>query len=155
MGLLQQMDPHFREHPVRNTHTIEVKLDGTNRRLQLPDNTLVQDKHIYGMSVRRKLTGSKSSTGRTLADDSIIDAAFITIRSGQTDTLRDYPVAYLSKKADGGADAGNYTQVSIPNGYVANSSHIQIADGVSMTPEEVIEITFHYLFPNDCDTNPL
>lgn len=154
MGLMQQMDPHFRQHPIRNTATVIVAQDGTNRRLYLPTSA-AEDKHIFGIDVRRKGAAGKASTGATLAADAVIDGSFITIKSGQSDTLRDYPVAKLSSKADGGADSQKYTQVSLPGGYVPATSYIQIADGVGMTAADVFEITFHFLFPNDCETNPL
>lgn len=155
-GLMQQMDPHFREYPIRNNHLVEIVTDGTNRRLPFPDNNLLQDKHIIGVQVLRKLTNSKSPTGRTLASDVIIDGAYLTIRSGQKDTLRDFPLSLLSKKADGAEGCGNYVQLSIPGGYVPNSSYVQIADGVTLTTNEAILLNFIYIHPDDSNcVNPL
>lgn len=153
---MQQMDPHFREHPLRNNHLVELVTDGVNRRIPFPDNNLLQDKHIIGVQVLRKLASSKSPTGRTLAADTIIDGSYITIKSGQKDTLRDFPLGLLSKKADGSEGCGDYVQLSIPNGYVPNSSYVQIADGVTLTNNEAILLNFIYIHPDDLNcANPL
>jgi hypothetical protein len=154
MGLLQQMDPHFREYPSRNTATINIIQDGTNRRLEFPKSCPAEDKHIFGISLRRKGSAGKANNGSPLCTDAAVDGSFITIRSGQSDTLRDCPLAYLTNKADG-SEPGKYMQVSMPGGFVPNSSFIQIADGVTLTANDVFEITFHYLFPDDCNGNPL
>ncbi|MBK7359506.1 MAG: hypothetical protein IPI45_04505 [Saprospiraceae bacterium] len=154
-GLMQQMDPHFRAHPARYTHTEEVVMDG-QRRIQLNDNNLLQNKHIIGLAVIRKLTNSKSPSGRTIVSDVVMDAAFLTIRSGQRDTLRDFPIALASKKADGTAGVGEYMQLSIPGGIVPNSSYIQIADGVTITANESFVLVWYYLPDEDANCqNPL
>lgn len=152
---MQQMDPHFREYPNRYNHTQEVVMDG-NRRIQLSDANILQDKHITSLTVIRKLTNSKSPTGRTLCSDVVLDAAFITIRSGQRDTLRDFPLALASKKADGTAGLGEHMQLSIPGGIVPASSYIQIADGVTITANESIVLVWGYLNQEDANCiNPL
>lgn len=150
------MDPHFREHPARYTHIQEIVTDGTNRRMKLDDNNLLEGKHIIGLVVLRKLANSKSPTGRTLASDVIIDGSYITIRSGQKDTLRDCPLAWLSKKCDGAEGIGHYVQLSLPGGIVPNSSYIQVADGITLTNNEAIVLVWIYINPDEVDcANPL
>jgi len=152
-GIIAQMDSHFREHPARYTHSVEVTVDPNNRRVNLPDNSMLLGKHIIGLVVSLQNSGdtARTITGRKLVADEIIDCAFLTLKSDNRNTLSDFPLRLATQKAAGAT--GDYMQLSLPNGYVPSSSYIHIADGPTIPTNRSIQLTFIYQPPvDDCFT---
>lgn len=152
MRPISSIDPHYRAHPKRYTVTTEVVIKAGVFTYFLPEDTLLNDKDIIGFSTRRQTSGTatrKTKTGRDIVADAVLHAAFITLSTGNKSTLESYPLenAVVDSKIHA---PGSYDQLSLLPGLKLSSCKIEIPAGVTLVPDTAIEITFFYIYNDEC-----
>lgn len=149
MRPISSIDPHYSQHPKRNSLTIEVPMVPGILTYFLPENNFMLDKTIIGMFTRRVGSNRKSKTGRALVADSVLNAAFLSLSNGNTTTLDAYPLENMAIDSSVHGP-GHYDQIRLPEGTKFSASKIEIPAGVTLTADTVIELTFFYIFEDNC-----
>ncbi len=103
------------------------------------DSTNIIDKgRVYGFFVRKRTGAQKSIEGKALINDAALECAFLTIKKGSKELLKDYPLEHAIHSPE---NSEPYTQIPTVDG-IGRQSYVRFSDPSVLVDDEVLEIVF-------------
>lgn len=126
--------------------TITLRTNKDSGSYELPDKQILHKNAIVrGISSRRATATAQTRNGAALANDAVVDAAFLQLRDMTTrDYLRDMPFSYLFRR-----DSDNF-MLCLP-GITLDIANCKVftKNTAAQVEDEEIEMTFWYELPED------
>lgn len=131
-----------REYPVPISHNLELVVDGSTQRYNLPDSNQLEGQRVIGFMVRANDSGSnrKSKNARDLVSETALKQGHISIvDKNHRRVIDELPLEVCS--FDNLGDGG-YIQFDQPLGLDTTESTVTFQDAASINNGEALEIIF-------------